>query len=889
MANTSANLVSLVGSGTASAPDAGSAVCYHCGSASGAKAFHSAGRAFCCHGCQTVFELLSENGLGQFYQLNTVSGVRVLEKPAQDYRFLDEPAVRSRLVEFSDGKVARVRFHLPAIHCIGCVWLLENLFKLRQGIGKSVVSFPRKEISVSFDESQLLLSDIAALLASLGYEPELRFSDLEKPPVNPATRRLYLQLGVAGFVFGNTMLFAIAGYFGMDVFHGPAFKAMFGWVSLILSVPVLIYSAADYWKTAWMSLAQRRLTLDVPIAAGIAALWGQSTWEIVSGHGEGYFDSLAGLLFYLLLGKLFQQKTYDRLAFDRDYRAFFPLSVVRLRNPAPGIRHQESAIPDTRSLKPDEERVALNQLRVGDRLVIRSGELVPADAKLVRGGAVIDYSFVTGESQPVEKLEGDYLYAGGRQMAGAIEIEMVKPVSQSYLTSLWNQEVFQKSKENIFATLTNRLAPRFTAIVIAIAVGAAAYWAFVDPAKSLKSFTSVLIVACPCALALAAPFALGNAQRVLARRNIFLRNANVLETLARVDSVVFDKTGTLTTAGAGEVTFVGAAAGGSLGRDEERLVFSVAVQSTHPLSVRIAESMRDRQVAEAVIAFLETPGCGIEGRVGDSEIKLGSARWILGPGNSLESNQGSTVHVRIDGVYRGHFAVTSTLRPETANLLQQLAVSHEVALLSGDNERERARFTGLFGGAAKLQFNQSPLDKLGFIDRLQKSGRAVMMVGDGLNDAGALKQSDVGVAVVENVGAFSPASDVIMDATLVPQTHELLRYSRTTVRIVRASFLVSTIYNLVGVAIAATGNLSPIVCAVLMPLSSVSVVAFACGLTGWAGRRSGIKPAPLQSFSPSSFFSSSRPRSEKEFENEVEKAAGAAIPVQGPATEVKLP
>ncbi len=879
MATTAPNPATLSDLETASA-----VACFHCGTACGTKAFITDGKAFCCHGCQTVFELLSENGLGQFYRLNTVSGVRISEKPPQDYTYLDEPSVRAQLVEFSDGKVARVRFHLPAIHCIGCVWLLENLFKLRQGIGKSQVSFPRKEITVSFDESVLLLSDIAALVASLGYEPELRFSDLQKPKASPATRRLNLQLGVAGFVFGNTMLFAIAGYLGLDVFDGPAFKAMFGWVSLILSVPVLLYSAADYWKTAWMSLRQRRLTLDVPIALGIAALWGQSTWEIVSGHGEGYFDSLAGLLFYLLLGKLFQQKTYDRLAFDRDYRAFFPLSVVRLR-------HQASTIPD-------EERVALSQLRVGDRLVIRSSELVPADAKLVRGGAVIDYSFVTGESQPVEKLEGDYLYAGGRQMAGAIEIEMVKPVSQSYLTSLWNQEVFQKTKENIFATLTNRLAPRFTAVVIAIAVGAAAYWAFVDPAKSLKSFTSVLIVACPCALALAAPFALGNAQRVLARRNIFLRNANVLETLARVDSIVFDKTGTLTTAGAGEVSFVGRASSPGqadfgptdthpLSRDEERKVFSLAVQSTHPLSVRIAESMRGRQVAEPVIAFLETPGCGIEGRVGDSEVRMGSAAWMLGGGAVQGTAHGSSVHVMIDGRHRGHFAVTSTLRPDTGNLLGALADQHEVALLSGDNERERARFTALFGGEARLRFNQSPLDKLGFIERLQSNGRTVMMVGDGLNDAGALKQSDVGVAVVENIGAFSPASDVIMDAALVPRTHELLRFSRNTVRIVRASFIVSTLYNLVGIAIAATGNLSPIVCAVLMPLSSVSVVAFACGLTGWAGRRSGLELAPIQSISPSTSFSSSLRSTDTERENLVEKEDEAAIPVQGRATEVK--
>jgi Cu+-exporting ATPase len=279
-----------------------------------------------------------------------------------------------------------------------------------------------------------------------------------------------------------------------------------------------------------------------------------------------------------------------------------------------------------------------------------------------------------------------------------------------------------------------------------------------------------------------------------------------------------------------------------LSLDEERAVFSVAVQSTHPLSARIAGSMRGRHVAEHVVAFLETPGCGIEGHVGGREIRLGSAAWILGGEPAGESSDGSAVHVMIGGVHRGFYPIKGALRPGSRDLLRALAAGHELALLSGDNERERARFTALFGPDAKVRFNQSPFDKLGFIDRLRQSGRTVMMVGDGLNDAGALRQSDVGVAVVEDIGVFSPASDVIMEAALVPKTHELLRYARTTVRIVRASFVVSTLYNVAGVAIAATGNLSPLVCAVLMPLSSVSVVVFACAMTGWAGQRAGLGP-----------------------------------------------
>ena len=792
---------------------------------------------FCCRGCQTVFELLSENGLGQFYALNSAAGVRMSEQPPQGvFKYLDEPAVRARLVEFSDGKISRVSFYLPAIHCIGCVWLLENLFRLNPGIGATRVNFPRKRVTISFDESSTELSRIVDLLASLGYPPELKLSDLEKPQTNPTARRLYLQIGLAGFAFGNTMLFSISNYLGLDSFSGPSFQRLVGWISLILAVPVVVYSAADYWRSAWLSLRQRRLTLDVPIAAGIAALFSQSTVEVISGRGEGYFDSLCGLLFYLLCGKLFQQKTYDRLAFDRDYRSFFPLSVVRIRHPVSGR---------------EETRAALSQLRVGDHLILRHGELMPADSRLVSGGAVIDYSFVTGEAIPVEKNDGDHLYAGGRQVGGAIEVEMIKRVSQSYLTSLWDQEIFQKSRETTFNTMTNRLSPRFTLVVMVIAVGAAIFWGIFDPARSLKSFTSVLIVACPCALALAAPFALGSAQRVLGRRNIFLRNPCVIEALAQVNSVVFDKTGTLTSSGTGAVTFWGT----PLSADEQCSIRSLAAQSTHPLSVNLANTLEptDRDPANAstpaVFSFLEIPGCGLEGRVAGHEFWLGSEAWLRSRGAAevevAGPMDGSSIHVAIDGRYRGVFQVSSAVRPETDRLLRDLAEHYEVALLSGDNERERARFTELLGRTSHLHFNQSPLDKLGFVKSLQNSGQTVMMVGDGLNDAGALRQSDVGVAVVEDIGAFSPASDVIMKASLVPQTAVLLKFSKSVVRVVRVSFMISTLYNIVGVAIAATGHLSPIVCAILMPLSSISVVGFACGATNWLGRRSGLPVAGI--------------------------------------------
>jgi len=795
------------------------ASCVHCGLPCLATAVTKNDKNFCCSGCKTVYEILTENGLGHFYELNERAGVQI-KRPSHREQFLslDEPAVREKLVDFSDGKTSRVTFTVPSIHCIACVWLLENLFQLKLGIGRSTVNFPKKEVAVQFEDAKISLSDVVALMASLGYEPTLSFGSLEGAKPKPAFRKLFLQLGLAGFSFGNIMLFSICLYNGMDTWSVINLKPLFGYISLGLALPVVVYSALDYWRSAWTCIRQRMLTIELPIAVGIVAILAQSCYEVFSKTGEGYFDSLCGLIFFLLIGRWFQQKSYERLSFDRDYKAFFPLSVVRKNG------NQDETVP-------------ISALNVGDRLLLRNGELIPADARIVRGEGVIDYSFVTGESEPVEKHAGDLVYAGGQQTGSVIEVQMTKPVSQSYLTSLWSHETFAKDRTDTLDNILNRFTKRFTITVSVVALGAAAWWwVHGQPAVALKAFTSVLIVACPCALALSAPFALGTAQRLLGRQKVFLKNQHTIETLAKVDTVVFDKTGTLTAPGAAKVEFHGTA----LTEVEERWVCSITRHSTHPLPVRIGEAIAKQHTPESIQSFVETPGKGMEANVAGQDIWMGSASWFASrnavvPGE--HQSRSNSVHVAFNCQYRGCFTLETALRPDAGKLITNLSADYNLALLSGDNARERSRFAALFGTKANLNFNQSPLNKLGFIHDLQKSGRTVMMVGDGLNDAGALKQSDAGVAVVENIGAFSPASDVIIEAGNVPRLSQIMAFSKDAVRVVWLSILLSSLYNFVGLGIAACGKLAPVVCAVLMPLSSITVVAFACGATHWLGRK----------------------------------------------------
>jgi len=867
MSSTSINQTTGLVPGDASArgvAKAAAVACHHCGLDCREMVLRHGDKDFCCRGCLTVFELLVENGLTDFYQLGRSAGM-AFQRPdtSEQFGYLDDPALRSRLVQFDSDKLTRITLRVPAIHCVACIWLLENLPRLNPAINEARVNFPRKEVALSFDPRRLKLSEAVALLTSLGYQPELRFDDLDRVTASPISRRLWLQLGIAGFAFGNIMLFSLPSYFGLDSFSEPAFARIFGWFSFALALPVFLVSAADYWRSAWTGLRQRQLTIEVPIALGLIAIMVRSLYEIGTGVGEGYFDSLTGLLFFLLIGRVFQQKTYNRLSFDRDYKSFFPLAVTRLRRKEMEFWNNgvmgSDARPDHPTTPPlhhssREERVSLAQLAVGDRLIIRNGELIPADAKLCSGPALIDYSFVTGESDPQAVESGAHLFAGGRQMGGAIEVEMTRPVNQSYLTALWNQPAFQKDSSSTLDTIINRFSRRFTLNVVGIAVAAGIWWtAAGDTDRAAKAFVSVLIVACPCALALATPFTLGTALRMLGRRRVFLKTGTVIESMARVETIVFDKTGTLTATGSGAVRFIGR----PLSETEERWLYSLTRHSTHPYAVRIGEAIARDHFPETVRTFLETPGKGMEARVDGHEIWIGAASWLASRGaeqsghsisepsslstveplNDATQTTGSEVHVAIDGRYRGKFVLGGALRPAAGRMIQNLDAGHELALLSGDNATERENFSQLLGQRSALHFNQSPLNKLEFIHGLQRGGRKVMMVGDGLNDAGALKQSDVGLAVVEEVGAFSPASDGIIAADTVPQLDRLLSYARAIVRVVKGGLAISAAYNLVGLGLAVQGLLSPVFCAVFMPLSSITVVAFSSGMATWLGRR----------------------------------------------------
>jgi Cu+-exporting ATPase len=461
--------------------------------------------------------------------------------------------------------------------------------------------------------------------------------------------------------------------------------------------------------------------------------------------------------------------------------------------------------------------VQVTELKEGDLIEVRNREVIPADAILLSADAAIDYSFVTGEAEAILKKEGDRIYAGGRQVGHPIQLRVIKEVSQSYLTQLWNSDTFQQQSK--YETLINHISKYFTLGVLLIASLTAIYWYFVEPSYVLNAVTAVLIVACPCALSLATPFTLGNAMTILGKHKFYLKHTTVLEQLWSISRIVFDKTGTLTKGTSGNVHFHG-----RLTQEEKNLIGATSAASTHPLSRMInAETYTSRAIS--VTEFTETEGKGIRALVDGHEIALGSAEWI-GASEVADEAMVTKVYLSIDNKKIGHYTFGNVYRTKVEDTLA-LVSGYNLTVISGDNESERENLTTLFPVGTEMLFGQKPENKLAYIKERQLLGERVVMLGDGLNDAGALKQAEVGIAVTEDVSAFTPASDAILYGGNFHQFGTYLKFAQSTRQIIIASFTISFLYNIVGLSFAVTANLTPLFAAILMPLSSISVVAFA--------------------------------------------------------------
>ncbi|WP_223034950.1 heavy metal translocating P-type ATPase [Hanstruepera marina] len=784
------------------------ASCFHCGDICNSEQITYDEKVFCCNGCKTVYEIFSENDLTCYYDFQNAPGAIPKEIQGK-YDFLSQENIIERLTEFNDGKIQVATLYIPHIHCSSCIWILENLSKLNANITASQVNFGKKNVRVTYNSEAVTLKDVVLLLSSIGYEPYISLDDF-KTGEEHINRSLIYKLGIAGFAFGNVMFLSFPEYFEVGEFWLEKYKHLFRWIMFAFSLPVVFYAGQDYFISAYKGLRSKLLNIDVPIALGIAVLFIRSTVEIIFDLGSGFFDSLTGLVFFLLLGKFFQQKTYSFLSFERDYKSYFPIAITKIS-------------------EGEETPIQVYDIEKGDRLLIRNEELIPVDGILINGKARIDYSFVTGESETIAKTSGDKLFAGGKQTSGVIEMEALKSVEQSYLTQLWSNDVFSKNKEEGFTTLTNAISKRFTIAVLSIAILATSYWLVVDSSKAMNVFTAVLIIACPCAIALSAPFTFGNLLRIFGKLKFYVKNASVIEQLAHINTIIFDKTGTITSNRKSTAAYEGE----SLSNSEEILLKNTLRGSNHPLSRTLYDILDSHNII-SLNHFEEYLGQGIEASHEQDCIKIGSASFVGATETQLLN---TTVHISTNNKYKGKFTFYNSYRKGISKLFNKLKKHYDLVILSGDNEGELENLKKLLPSKTKLIFNQKPEDKLEYIKYHQTEGAKVLMVGDGLNDAGALAQSNVGIAISENVNVFSPACDAILDATKFNKLYQFIKASKSAIKIIKWSFVLSFIYNIIGLYFAVTGQLAPVIAAILMPLSSISIVVFTTIATNLIGRK----------------------------------------------------
>ena len=788
--------------------------CYHCSDACEEDIIHLDGHSFCCNGCSTVYQLLQEVGLDETYA-NGPLGIRPDEAKSQDFNYLDNEEVKQSLLDFSDGKLGRISFELPAIHCSACVYLLERLERLNPGVKQCEVNFPKKTANILFDQSIVSLKELVLLLHSIGYEPNLNLAKSDSKQHKPATdKALLYRIGVAGFCFGNIMLLSFPEYLIGGQTLDSKWSVLFNYLNLALAMPVILFAGRDYLVSAYKGLKVRHVNMDVPVSIGILAIFGRSAYDILASVGPGFLDSLAGFVFFLLIGKWYQAKTYSGLSFERDYKSFFPIAVNRV-----GSDGQVDAI-------------MIKHLLKGDEIQIHNDELIPCDCELLSSNASIDYSFVTGEAAPSSKQIGNKIFAGGKNRGSVVHLRVLQPVSSSYLTSLWNNAE-GKQKEDIppLLNFSSRIASWFSAAVLSVALLTAVYWLIVDPTNWLNTTTAVLIIACPCALALSIPFTYGSILRHFGRHGFFVRSVEAIAKLGQVNHVVFDKTGTITIRKRNGVNFSGEA----ITAYQLLALVNVARQSLHPLSKTFAQA-HQKIGEEKVVGFTENPGMGIYGMVNGVLVELKNPNNLSNFDKKRFDSWQPEVHgmgktaILIDGHLHARVDFSTSYRPGLKRVVQSIKNEQGLSLLSGDNNSEATALSNeLIAGfkVQNMQFDMDPHEKKDWIiDKQLTKETKVLMVGDGLNDAGALREAHFGISIAEDNTQFTPASDGILTAESFEKLPQLIKLANQARLIVIAAFALSLIYNIIGVTVAVQGLLSPVIAAILMPLSSVSIVLF---------------------------------------------------------------
>lgn len=779
---------------------------------------------FCCSGCKTVYNIIHGSDLGRFYAIRDAVGdpdAQPARTTSADYTEFDDPAYLDTYARPLEGGLMETAFLLEGVHCAACVWLVERLGRLVPGVVSSRLDFRRATVTLTFNPAVSPLSAVARGLDRLGYPPHPPRGMRKEQIRRAEDRRYWIRVGVAGALAGNIMLLAIALYGGMFGGIGREYEQLFRWTSALLGVISLAWPGSVFFRGALAALRTRSVNLDVPIAIalGVGGAWGLA--NTIRGTGEIYFDSLSALVFLLLVGRWIQHAQQRRAA--DAVELLFTLAPTRatLFEQADGAERRRT--------------VPIEAVEIGAVVEVLAEESIPVDGEVISGRSKVDQAVLTGESVPVNVGQGDTVAAGTVNLAGALRVRVTAMGEDARVGRLMRLVADAAERKAPVVRLADRLAGYFTVAVTSLAAITAGVWLFINPALAVEHATALLIVACPCALGLATPLVLSVVTGRLARDGTMVKGADTLERLARPGSLLLDKTGTLTVGGLHVAAWHG---------DEslKPLVAALERHSAHPAARALAKLADDPIPAEHVE---QTPAAGIRGEVAGRSIAVGTAAYLesmgVDPDERLiawaESQTTGSVRTPVFIAADGAMAAAATLgdqpRPDAAAMLDKAkAAGWSIAVLSGDQPGAVRAVALDLGIDEQLALGgQTPEDKLAHVRRLleQKAPDAgpVVMVGDGVNDAAALAAADVGIAVHGGAEASLEAADVAIQRPGLAPIIGLIDASRESMARVRLCLGVSIVYNAVAASLAVAGMIHPLIAAVLMPASSITVVAIA--------------------------------------------------------------
>jgi Cu2+-exporting ATPase len=794
----------------APAPGAVSLACAHCGDRVACPELDEQGLAFCCAGCRSVYQIVEAAGLTSYYSQPDRRAARPAPSTRKYQELDDSTFQRQHCRELPDGQRS-VELLLEGVHCSACVWLVERLGRVVSGVAGSRLDMSRNVVELVWDPQRVTLSAVARGLESLGY-PAHALGTPAAAVDKARDRDILLRLGVAGAAAGNVMLMALALYSGAFSGMEAAYQALFRWGSLVIATPAVFWAGAVFLRGGLAALRTRTPHMDLPVSIGILAGYAGGAVNTVLGRGEIYFDTLCTLIFLLLIGRYLQQSHHRRSSSQSEL-------LLAL---APQTAHL---------VEGDLERdLPAGNVPVKSLVRIAARERIPVDGLVDRGAGSVDTSLLTGEPMPAEVRVADRVYAGTTCETGELWVRVEAAGEATRLGQLMaSVEATQKMRAPI-VRLADRVAGRFVIAILAVAALTFALWLHLDPSQAIDHTIALLVVTCPCALGMATPLSISAALGRAAKAGILFKGGQYVEELAKTGTIVFDKTGTLTAGRPELVAWLGDTALQAPLRAAEQ-------QCTHPLARAVRRAFEPN--ALRVEQLQELAGGGIAARVEGVALLVGSPALLSSRLGSVpawatrlvseHAEAGRTpVLVAADGEVRAVAAFGDAIRAEAAENLSRLRkLGYRFEILSGDHPSVVRGVAEQLGIPSESALGgQSPESKLAHIAELRRRG-PVIMVGDGVNDAGAMAAASVGFAVHGGAETCLRAADVFATRAGIAPIADAAVGARRTLSAIRRGIAISLGYNLVGIGLAVTGLLSPLLAAVLMPLSSISVVSLA--------------------------------------------------------------